>query len=65
MPSPPVLVRIPNAIGTELRKEAKRRKLTVQAIILEALGERYRVDCELPKRGGRKKSVDTAPADSP
>ncbi len=56
MPSPPVLLRIPDALGIPLLKEAKRRKLTVQAIILEVIGARYRVDVMPPKRGGRKKS---------
>ena len=59
MPSPPILLRIPDVIGSELRKEAERRKLTVQAIILEAMGERYRVDVVMPKRGGRRKEKET------
>jgi len=56
MPSPPILLRIPDAIGQQLRKEAKRRKLTIQQVILDSLVERYRVDCVVPKRGGQKRS---------
>ena len=49
--NPQYLVRIPEAIGEPLRDESTDRELTPQAVIIDALAERYGVEVELPIRG--------------
>lgn len=53
--NPPLLLRLPPELGMPLLKDAKQRKITVQAVLLEIAAKHYGVEVELPKRGGRKK----------
>lgn len=56
--NPQVLLRLPQEVGLPLLRDAKRRKITVQAIILEIVAAHYRVEVEPPKRGARKKAAE-------
>jgi len=54
--NPQILLRLPQEVGLPLLRDAKRRKVTVQTIILEIIGKHYSVAVEPPKRGKRKKA---------
>lgn len=56
--NPQVLLRLPAEVGLPLLRDAKRRKITVQAIILEIVAAHYSVEVEPPKRGARKKAAE-------
>lgn len=49
--NPQILLRLPAEIGIPLLRDAKKKKCTVQAVILEVLGTHYSVSVEPPKRG--------------
>lgn len=53
--NPPILLRLPSEVGLPLLRDAKKRKCTVQAVILEIVGAHYRVVVDPPRRGGKKK----------
>jgi hypothetical protein len=50
-PNPQLLLRVPDSVGRLVARDAKRRKITRQAIILEVLGSHYAVAVQPPKRG--------------
>lgn len=56
--NPQVLLRLPEEVGRPLLRDAKRRKITVQAIILEIVAAHYSVKVEPPRRGARKKTAE-------
>lgn len=49
--NPQVKLRIPDSLGIPLMKAAKKRKCTIQAVILSILTEHFGVDAPVPKRG--------------
>jgi D-alanyl-D-alanine carboxypeptidase len=55
-PNPQLLLRVPDCVGKLVTRDAKKRKLTRQAIILEVLGSHYAVAVQPPKRGRIGKS---------
>lgn len=52
--NPQILLRLPQEVGLPLLRDAKRKRCTIQAIILEIVGTHYKVDVEPPRRGKRK-----------
>lgn len=52
--NPQILLRLPQEVGTPLLRDAKRKRCTVQAVILEIVGGHYSVAVEPPRRGKRK-----------
>lgn len=56
--NPQVNIRFPEAVAKALAAEAKKTKRTIQAVVLEIVGEHYGVDVIAPRRG-RPKSVET------
>lgn len=56
--NPQVLLRLPQEVGLPLLRDAKRRKITAQAIILEIVAAHYGVEVVPPKRGARKKATE-------
>lgn len=55
--NPAVLLRLPAEVGIPLLRDSKKKKCTVQAVILEIVASHYGVTVEPPKRGGKKKSI--------
>lgn len=49
--NPQVLLRLPAEIGIPLLRDAKKKKCTVQAVLLEIASQYYGVEVEPPKRG--------------
>lgn len=49
--NPQILLRLPAKIGIPLMRDAKKKKCTVQAILLEIAAKHYGVAAEPPKRG--------------
>jgi len=56
--NPQILLRLPQEVGMPLLRDAKRKRCTVQAIILQIVGVHYSVAVEPPKRGARKKAAE-------
>lgn len=54
--NPPILLRLPSEVGIPLLKEAKKRKCTIQSLILEIVAVHYKVESPAPARG-RPKNV--------
>lgn len=52
--NPQILLRLPQEVGMPLLRDAKRKRCTVQAIILQIVGVHYGVAVEPPRRGKRK-----------
>lgn len=52
--NPQILLRLPQEVGMPLLRDAKRKRCTVQAIILQIVGVHYSVAVEPPRRGKRK-----------
>lgn len=55
--NPAILLRLPDAIGPKLLRDAGKQKLTVQAVILAILATHYGVEVAAPQRG-RPKNVN-------
>jgi len=49
--NPQILLRLPAEIGIPLLRDAKKKKCTVQAILLGIAAKHYGVEVEPPKRG--------------
>jgi hypothetical protein len=49
--NPQILLRLPAEIGIPLLKDAKKKKCTVQAVLLEIVATHYGMTVEPPKRG--------------
>lgn len=49
--NPQILLRLPQEIGMPLLRDARKRKCTVQAVLLEIASKHYGVTVEPPKRG--------------
>jgi len=52
--NPQILLRLPQEVGMPLLRDAKRKRCTIQAVILEIVGTHYSVAVEPPRRGKRK-----------
>ncbi len=56
--NPQILLRLPQELGLPLLRDAKKQKISVQAVILGIVASHYGKDVELPKRGARKKAAE-------
>lgn len=56
--NPQVNVRLPADLGVKLSKDAKKKRTTVQAVILEIVATHYELEFVPPKRGQPKKNAD-------
>jgi hypothetical protein len=52
--NPQILLRLPQEAGIPLLRDAKRKRCTIQAVILEIVGTHYSVAVDPPRRGKRK-----------
>ena len=52
--NPQILLRLPQEVGMPLLRDAKRKRCTIQAVILEIVCTHYSVAVEPPRRGKRK-----------
>lgn len=57
--NPQILLRLPDVVGIPLLRDAKKKRCTVQAVILEIVGRHYGVAVEAPRRGARKKAAES------
>ena len=49
-----LLIRMPEAIGKPLRRDAKRQRVSMQTIMLGIVMAHYGLSIELPVRGSKK-----------
>lgn len=55
--NPQILLRVPEALGLPLLRDAKKQKRTIQAVIIEILATHYGVQVDPPARG-RPRNLD-------
>lgn len=56
--SVPINLSVPDELGPDLLRDAKRQKTSVQAVIVAILAKHYGVEVTLPSRGRPPKSDD-------
>ena len=52
--NPALLLRLPENVGRELAKDAKKTKTTAQAVVLGILADHYGIEVAAPQRGRPK-----------
>lgn len=55
--NPALLLRLPENVGKELAKDAKKSKTTAQTVVLAILASHYGIEVAAPRRG-KPKSVE-------